>query len=92
MSLNWKIEQVIGLLQLISMSISNVKSAFRIANGISPGKCKFFSPSEDDAFEKPWSFSPGVTNFNMDYLIDPNMIPVTSRKRLLEKLNELRRS
>jgi hypothetical protein len=91
-SLNWRIERVIGLLQLAALSIANVKSALRIEAGAKPGTCKFVRPSEDSDFDKPWSFSSGVTNFNLDYVIDPKIVPAISRKELWEKLNELRRN
>jgi len=40
-SLNWKIENVYSLLQLVSMSIKNVLSALKIANGQNPRTCSF---------------------------------------------------
>ena len=40
-SLNWKIEKVTLLLQLVSMSINNITSALMIVNGIKPEICKF---------------------------------------------------
>lgn len=89
-SLNWKIERVVLLLQLIAMSIQNAVSALRIANGVAARTAKFLRPSEDSDFEKAWSFSPGVTNFRMDYVLDDQSIPRVSRKELLEALKRRR--
>ncbi len=69
-SLNWKIEKVTLLIQLISMSINNVVSALKFVNGYSPTSLKFTRPSKDDDFDKPWRHSPGVTRFNMDFNIN----------------------
>ncbi|HXF90342.1 MAG TPA: hypothetical protein VNJ29_00265, partial [Candidatus Nitrosotenuis sp.] len=60
-SINWKIEKIILLIQLISMSITNVVSALKIANGVDPSTCKFNRPSKDSDFETPWQYSPAVT-------------------------------
>jgi hypothetical protein len=87
-SLNWKIEKITILIQFISMSINNVTAALKILNGYSPSSLKFTRPTEDDDFNKPWLYSPGVTRFNMDYNIDENSIVPTTRKELLERLKE----
>jgi hypothetical protein len=87
-SLNWKIEKITLLIQLISMSINNITSALKFLNGYSPSSLKFTRPTEDDDFEKPWLYSPGVTRFNMDFTIDENSVVPTNRKELLERLKE----
>lgn len=87
-SINWKVEKVALLIQLISMSITNIVSALKIANGVKAGACKFLRPEEDADFEKPWSYSLGVTNCNMDFVINDSDVVATTRKELLKKLNE----
>lgn len=87
-SLNWRIEKTALLIQLISMSITNVTSALKIANGAEGGTCKFLRPVEDDDFENPWSFPTGVTNFNMDFVIPENEVVRTTRSELLKRINE----
>lgn len=82
-SVNWSMERTMLLLQLVSMSINNIVSALKIANGALAGTCKFLRPMEDADFQKPWHFSPGVTNINMDFLLDENLIPEISKKELL---------
>lgn len=83
-SLNWKVEKVHGLLHLLSMSIKNVITALKIANRCSPAECTFHRFEEDNSFELPWSFSPGVTRCNFDRVIHVDQIPVL-RKSDLEK-------
>ena len=69
------------------MSINNVVTALKIANGAKSGTCKFLRPQEDTDFEKPWQYTPGVTSCNMDFVIDEaQVIPIT-RKELLDKLS-----
>lgn len=91
-SINWKVEKVALLIQLVSMSITNIVSALQIANGAKAGTCQFLRPEEDADFEKPWSYSPGVTSCNMDFVINENDVVSTTRKELLEKLNEHKKS
>lgn len=91
-SINWKVEKVALLIQLVSMSITNVVSALKIANGAQSGTCQFLRPEEDADFEKPWSYSPGVTSCNMDFIINDNDVIPTTRKELLEKLSEYKKS
>lgn len=86
-SLNWTINRTILLIQLISCSINNVTSALKIANGAKAGTCKFLRPEEDAVFQKPWQFSSGVTNMNMDFVIDENLIPEISKQELLKIIN-----
>jgi hypothetical protein len=64
-SLNWSIEKTILLIQLVSMSITNITSALKIINGAKAGTCKFVRPQEDSDFETPWSFSTGIASCNI---------------------------
>lgn len=91
-SLNWKVEKVSLLIQLISMSIKNIVSALKIANGSNPATNKFVRPTEDDDFKKPWMYSSGVTVCSLDLVIDESEVIPTTRKELLDRLKELRRS
>lgn len=91
-SLNWSTERTVLLIQLLSMSITNVTSALKIANGIEAGTCEFLRPVEDEDFEKPWSFSIGVTSFNMDFVIPETEVVSTTRSELLKRINEAKKS
>ena len=91
-SLNWNIEKTILLLQLVSMSVTNIISALKIANGTQPGTCKFLRPQEDSDFEKPWSYSPGVTIFNMDFVISEGQVSSVTKSELLKILTDAKKS
>jgi hypothetical protein len=87
-SINWRIENVALLLQLIAMSIQNIVSIIKIANGISPSNVKFYRTSEDADFEKPWTFSPGITNMSMDHLIEESHCKPLTKRELLNILKD----
>lgn len=91
LSLNWKVEKVALLTQLASMSINNVVSALKIANGDKPSTCKVLRPVDDADFEKPWRYTPGVTSCTMDFVIDEKDVIPTTRSMLLSKLNALKK-
>jgi hypothetical protein len=85
-SLNWTIEKTALLLQLVSMSIKNVVSALRIANGASPGTCRFHRPTDDSDFDRPWSYSPGVLHCSFDFDIPEDQVRAVKRAELLQIL------
>jgi hypothetical protein len=87
-SLNWRVEKTALLIQLVSMSITNVTSALKIANGSEAKTCKFLRPVDDEDFDKPWSFSTGVTSCNMDYIIPESEVASTNRSELLKRIKE----
>ena len=87
-SLNWTIEKATLLIRLIAMSIGNIKSALEIVNGANLRLGKFVRPVDDDDFEKPWSYSPGVTRFSEDPNIQVESIPFVTKADLLQELGE----
>ncbi len=87
-SINWRIEKTVLLLQLASMSIANISSALKIANGFDATKCKYFRPTEDAVFKTPWSFSPGITGFNMDFVISDSDVAPTTKESLLKMISD----
>ncbi len=91
-SLNWNIEKTILILQLVSMSVKNITSALKIANGAQPGTCKFFRPQEDSDFDKPWSYSHGVTVCNMDFVISEDQVASVTRSELLKTVTDAKKS
>ena len=90
-SLNWKIEKIALLIQLVSMSIRNITSALQIINGSNPSELEFVRPTEDSDFDKPWQFSPGVTNCSFDFNIDEEQIVPTTKKELLKELKKIKK-
>jgi len=69
-NVNWSIENISMSLQLIGMSINNVVSALKIANGFSAAECKFERPVEDSDFNKCWGKSVGMNSVTFDHVID----------------------
>jgi hypothetical protein len=87
-SINWKIEKVALLLQLVSMSINNVTNALKFINGIEAEDCKFTRPAEDSDFTAPWTHSPGVTSCKFNFGINESQVPKAGRKELLEEIKK----
>jgi len=91
-ALNWNIEKVILLIQLASISIKNITSALKIVNGAKGGTCEFVRPQENSDFEKPWSYSPGVINCNIDYVIPEEQIISVTKSELQKVINDAKKS
>jgi len=87
-SLNWSVEKVALQLQLICMSITNIVSALKIINDVDASECKFVRPIEDGDFDKPWSYSTGVTSCSMDFVIDGSRVVSVTKNELIEALKE----
>lgn len=87
-SINWEVEKVILLIQLVSMSIHNVTSALRIVNGAKAGTCMFLRPQEDSDFEMPWQYTPKVSNLKMTFILNEDLIPEAPKTKLMGMLNE----
>lgn len=85
-SVNWSLERVVLLQQLVYMSINNVVSALKVVNDYAPGTCIFLRPENDSDFEQPWTYSPGVTSINFDHVLDESLLPVLTKADLLSKL------
>lgn len=84
--INWKIEKIVLLLQLITLSIENIISILKIINGINAKDVKFYRLTEDIDFEKPWSFTSGITNASMDFIIEDSMCKALTKKEILDLL------
>lgn len=85
-SVNWSVERIVLLQQLVYMSINNVISALKVVNGYAPSTCRFLCPDDITAFEEPWTYSPGVTSINFDSVLDESLLPEVTKADLLTKL------
>lgn len=85
-SVNWSLERVVLLQQLVYMSINNVVSALKIVNHYAPSNCRFLRPENDTDFERPWTYSTGVTSINIDHVLDESCLPAQTKADLLLKL------
>lgn len=89
-SLNWTLEKVTLMTQLVSMSIKNVTSAIKILNGTKAGDCQFFRPVNDSDFEKPWHFSSGVPTCNFDFVIPEDEIISVTKAMIFKELKKIK--
>lgn len=86
-SVNWSMARTLPLLQLITMSIVNVTNALKFENGIQREQLKYVTPASNSDFDKPWTHSTGVTNCQMDYVLDSERIRDTTREELLDRIS-----
>jgi hypothetical protein len=89
-SLNWRIERVITLGQLVAMSIENVVGTLRFLNGTPGETLKFVRPPDDADFDRPWTYSPGVSRMDMDFVYPPGMVPELTKADLESEIKKLR--
>ena len=85
-SVNWSLERIVLLHQLVYMSVNNVVTALKVANGYLPSTCRFLRPENDADFDLPWSHSTGVTSINFDDVLDEKLLPALTKADLLSKL------
>ncbi len=83
-SVNWSPEATIYALKLISYSVNNIKSYLLLTNGIPTAE--FLRPKDDESFDKPWDFSPGVLNMTMNSNIEEEMIRGFTNEEILANL------
>jgi len=86
-SVNWSLERTLLHLQLIGMSIGNIVSALRIANGVAASECRFDRPEDDADFDKSWDFKPSVLSSNFDFVLDEEQIPRLTREELVSRFS-----
>jgi hypothetical protein len=69
-SINWEIERIILLLQLIAISIKNIAGILSVINGKKSTDVKFYTLADYSDFEKPWTFTSGVNNLKLDFVLE----------------------
>jgi hypothetical protein len=79
---NWQPEKFIHGLRLISITLDNLLSFLRLANGVP--KVQFHCPQEDSLFEEPWKVHPGVTSVCMDFGITEASIKPFTKEEILD--------
>lgn len=87
-SVNWSLERVVLLQQLVYMSINNVVSALKVVNNYAPSTCRFLRPENDSDFEQPWTYTTGVASINIDYALDESLLPTLTKADLLSILRD----
>jgi hypothetical protein len=89
-SLNWRLEKVILLCQLAAMSIENIVGVLRFLNGTPATDVRFVRPPDDADFDRPWTYSPGTTRIDMDFVFPPGTVPGLTKAELLDQIGKLR--
>jgi hypothetical protein len=84
--LNWRVEAIAQVVQLVSMSINNIVGGIRILNGTQPSTARFERPEDPAFFEAPWQWPVGLTHGSFQFVIDPSEIQCKSRADLVKEL------
>lgn len=84
---NWSLQRDVLLLQLIQLSIHNVVTRLKMANGFPKEECHFKTIDTEDDYFFPWKHSPGVTSLTLPEST-PQRLPNVSKAELLEKLRK----
>jgi hypothetical protein len=82
-SINWDPGCLSYGLQLISMSIRNIVSFLKIANGVAADTVRFTRPKESSDADKPWRHTIGVTNYNVDVVVAEEHIKRLNEREIL---------
>ncbi len=85
-SINWKIEKIVPLIQLISISIENTIGVLRILNGERATSIRFSRPEKDEAFTEPWTQVPPINDF-VSRLQPGFELPFLSKEDLMNEID-----
>ena len=85
---NWSLEQITSLSQLVYMSINNVVSALRSVNQVTSMPRNFLRPESDEDFLKPWTSEAAVKSMKIENVFTDIAVPQISREDLLKMLRE----
>ena len=85
---NWSLEQIAPLSQLVYMSIKNVVSALRLVNGVTSTPCEGRRPEIDDDFLRPWATEAVVKSMKIENVFNDTAVPQMSREDLLQMLRQ----
>ena len=86
-AVNWSITGDALLLHLVALSIHNIVTRLKTANGFARDQCIYKVLEGDDGYVLPWKHSPGVTRFTFPENL-PQGLPDVSKVALLQKLRE----
>lgn len=86
-SLNWRPENFVHALSLVSISISNVTSYLKLRNGVEPSQAEFIVPSDEDYFSKPWELRTGIISSDINSTIEEDYIEPLSNQEILATYN-----
>ena len=81
-------EKILILLQLVYLSIKNIKLSFKIINGIDIKNEAFIIPKDISIFEQPWNYICSINNLVTDTVIDNQNELFFDKRQLQKKINE----
>lgn len=82
-SRNWRPENFIYGLHLISLSLQNILSFLKVVNGVDAATVEFLWPSDESHFQEPWRPVAGVMSMGMDTVIMPEHIKPFNKDEIL---------
>ena len=85
---NWSPEALYWSLHLLSLSITNVKAALRILNGVPATDVDFQWPTDKEVFQEPWKQSVriGITSMSHSAIyVRPEFIDPISKDEILKR-------
>lgn len=87
-TVNWEPEPMIRGLQVIDVSIRNVVSFIRIANGAQPSTIRFLRLEGVEDLAALLNDSVSVRTSSFDTYLDDSLIPATKKTQLLDELDQ----
>lgn len=88
-TVNWKPECMIRGLQVVDVSIRNIVSFIRIANGAQPSTIQFVRLEGVEDLAALLDDSAIVRTSSFDTCIDDSLVPSTTKKQLLDELDQI---
>jgi hypothetical protein len=82
-SRNWRPENFVYGLYLISFSLQNILSFLKVVNDVDPTTVQFSWPSNEALFDEPWRLVASVTEIGMDTVITAEHIIPFSKDEIL---------
>ena len=79
----WQLENFYFGLNLISLSLQNVLSFLKVANGVDPSNVEFAWPSPESLFDEPWKKYPSSSGISMNSVITVEQITPFSDDEIL---------
>src|SRR6266508_202354 len=86
-SRGWQLENFYVGLHLISLSLQNVLTFLKIANGIDPSTVEFVWPSPESLFDEPWKKHPSFSGMSMNNVITAEQITPFTKDEILSVYN-----
>lgn len=81
-SINWSARQMVASLRILSISLYNVISFLKVANGFPPNQVGFKYPSNDEYFDELYVEDVGASSFEMTCILPEKQMPLKTKKEI----------